>query len=80
MINFKCLTCDLELGESHKAIEHLKIVHGIENPRGTNELVAHLDGSDWWENHYKWTFGDVQLYEVAIFQRLKEKKHEINGQ
>jgi hypothetical protein len=66
---FKCVTCDLDLTDRKAAVEHLKVVHQIENPHGNRQMVMHLDGEKFFQTNYEWTFGEVKLMEFCYNER-----------
>jgi len=68
---FKCITCDQILDGSKTAIDHLKIVHAIDSPKGTKQMILHMDGRDWYQSNYLWLFGEIEMLEIRISKRIK---------
>ena len=70
---FFCEVCNDGVAMSgHEANEHLKNVHHLENARGTKQMTMHIDGRDWYESRYTWTFGKLVLLQVCHNPRTKK--------
>jgi hypothetical protein len=70
---FYCETC-AEHPEMtpEEAIEHVKIVHGISEMKGTRSMIVHLDGKDFYCSKYAWDIGGVNLTQECQNRRSPE--------
>ncbi len=71
---FICNNCNLELGDRKQAIEHLKTIHKLETTKGTRQMTLHVDGTNFFESQYTWTFGEVQLIECCHNERTAKTR------
>jgi hypothetical protein len=77
--DFFCETCKqgdgkgMDLSEMKK---HLLIIHKIDvtKTKGTEEMLFHLDGTDFYQSNYKLTFDGVEMTEVSWNPRSKADK------
>lgn len=72
--DFYCETCKQKDAMTLDAMkEHFRAVHQIDvtKTKGTREMVMHLDGTDFYESNYVWTFGDVKMVEATWNPRSK---------
>lgn len=53
--------------------EHFETVHQIDvtKTKGTRQMVMHLNEANFYQSNYKWTFGTVEMTEVACNTRSK---------
>lgn len=68
--SFVCKTCDTDEMDVKQMKAHLTETHGIVELKGTQTMISHLDGQDWYSFRYKWQFdGDVVVIESMTASR-----------
>lgn len=47
-----------------EVMKHLEEVHGLQRPlKGSREMIQHIDGREYFQSDYKWTIGELVLYQ-----------------
>ena len=72
---FSCVTCKQEVGVPLDTMKHhMANIHKIDiaKEKGSRQMNIHLDGTDFYESTFTWTFGEVSFTEHTRDSRTGE--------
>jgi len=68
--NWHCLACDKTMPYD-EVVAHLQNVHGIFETKGTQEMISHADGRDFYDWRFKWTIAGLIFMQHSRTMRYR---------